>query len=117
MGRAVAKRKVIQFLARAFWRNGYFRTPRDPKGRSGGHRGYELRFSALTASERDEIVEHLEALGFHPGRPFQKGPHWRIPVYGKAQVDELGHMLRELGPKAPARRAKSPKKKPERARR
>jgi hypothetical protein len=104
MGRAVAKRKLIQFLARAFSKNGYFRSPRDPRGRSGGHRGYELRFSALTAAERDAIVEHLEALGIRPGRPFQKGPHWRIPVYGKEQVDELAQLMQQLGSRRRAKR-------------
>lgn len=84
---------ALRALRRAFAKNGYLRSAPDRR-HSSTHRGYELRFSALSAEERDAIVAHLRALGVEPGRPFAKGPAWRIPIYGKAQVETLAALLR-----------------------
>jgi hypothetical protein len=76
-------------LRRFYDRNGYMRSPPDPSLFPRPHRGYELRFSALEDGECDEIVGLLRRLGVVPGKPFAKGPHWRIPIYGKEQVEAL----------------------------
>jgi len=81
-------RGALRKLREHFERNGYVRSPRDPDD-SNSHRGYELRFSALDEAERDRIVRLLRRAGFEPGKPFTKGPAWRIPMYGRQQVAEL----------------------------
>jgi hypothetical protein len=73
----------------AFQRNGYWRGQPQRDSQPETHRGYECRFSALTAAERDEIMRLLRAAGIRPGRPFAKGPSWRIPVYGREQTTVL----------------------------
>ncbi len=97
MVRAVAKTPpraaALRALRRAYAKNGYLRSAPDRR-HSNTHRGYELRFSALSIEEMDAIVGHLRALGVEPGRPFAKGSNWRIPIYGKTQVEGLIALLR-----------------------
>jgi hypothetical protein len=66
---------------------GYLRTPPDsaPNGhdRTGGHRGYEVRFMAHSRDECQKIIRMLKACRIDPGKPFNKGQQWRVPVYGR----------------------------------
>jgi hypothetical protein len=103
MGRPIDRRKSIRVLANLFWRNGYFRTPRGGATREDSHRGYELRFTADDDGERDLILRHLAKLGIRPGKPYPHNRYqWRIPIYGRDQVDALGKKLVALGPKGRA---------------
>jgi hypothetical protein len=66
---------------------GYLRTPpsvgsHEP-GRAGSHRGYEVRFMAHNRDECQKIVRLLKACRIKPGKPFNKGRQWRVPVYGR----------------------------------
>ena len=90
---------ALVFLAGAYSRNGHTRTPADREVNPGTHRGYEIRFSALNAAEREEIVKALRDAGFAPGRPFAKGPAWRIPVYGRDAVRRLRAVMRRVSRK------------------
>jgi hypothetical protein len=101
------RKTALSQLNDAFLRNGYWRGKPDPRRKPGTHRGYEARFSAGSAAERDAILRLLRAAGIKPGRPFAKGPSWRVPVYGKAQVQVLldaFRRLRETGTRAPLKR-------------
>ncbi len=86
-------------LAVRFHHNGYRKSPPDREEHPNTHRGYEIRFSALHAAERDEILTLIALAGFKAGRPFPKGPCWRIPVYGKAATEELLHAFHALRPR------------------
>ncbi|RMG16897.1 MAG: hypothetical protein D6731_05110 [Planctomycetota bacterium] len=81
---------VAERLAAFFHRNGYVRWQRRERAEEEGwgryKKGDELRLVANTASELREIRELLEEAGFRPGRPFQKGSQFRVPVYGRDQV-------------------------------
>ena len=90
---------ALVFLAGAYARNGHTRTAADREVNPGTHRGYEIRFSALNAAARDEIVKALRDAGFAPGRPFAKGPAWRIPVYGRDAVRRLRAEMRRVSRK------------------
>ena len=86
-------RAAIRELSAVYARTCYLRTPRG--GADGSHHGFELRFCALDADERDAIVALLRRAGIAPGKPFEKSPAWRIPVYGAEPVDLLARALRK----------------------
>ena len=86
-------RAAVRELSAVYGRTCYLRTPRG--GAEGSHHGFELRFCALDADERDAIVALLRRAGVEPGKPFEKGPSWRIPVYGAEPVDLLARALRK----------------------
>lgn len=100
MARHGQKQRSLRLLASFFWRNGYFRTPRGPRTPSESHRGYELRFTADDDAERDLILRHLDRLGIRAGTPYGHNERqWRIPIYGREQVETLGNKLVKLGSK------------------
>jgi hypothetical protein len=100
MARTGSKQRSLRALATLFSRNGYFRTPRNQTTPIESHRGYELRFTAFDDAERDAILKHLERLGIRSGRPYwHNDRQWRIPVYGREQVAELGDKLLKHGPR------------------
>ena len=106
MARPQDRRRSIRFLANMFARNGYFRSPRGPATPQDSHRGYELRFTADDDSERDQILRHLARLGIKPGKPYPHNRYqWRIPIYGREQVDALGKKLMSQKSRASERRA------------
>jgi hypothetical protein len=82
------QRRALEALRKHFFRNGYVRRGPDPKHRA-THRGYELRFSALSARELELLLGHLRRLEIAAGKPFAKGPSWRIPIYGREQTSQL----------------------------
>lgn len=82
-------------LRASFRKAGVIRTPR-VLSPSTTHRGYEIRFSALSPEERDRIIELLLILDFTPGAPFAKGRGFRIPVYGLEQTLRLSALLGEV---------------------
>jgi hypothetical protein len=95
MARPQDRRRSIRFLADMFARNGYFRSPRGPATPQDSHRGYELRFTADDDAERDQILRALARLGIKPGKPYPHNRYqWRIPIYGRDQVDALGKKLK-----------------------
>lgn len=75
--------KVVQLFRHC----GYLRTPPPAGSREpdvpGSHRGYEVRFMAHSLEECQKIVRLLKACHIKPGKPFGKGRHWRVPVYGR----------------------------------
>ncbi|HEY4122634.1 MAG TPA: hypothetical protein VGM56_32440 [Byssovorax sp.] len=78
---------ALGVLAEMFERRGYYRTPAQP---GASHRGYECRFSALSAEECATCVALLRKVGIQPGAPFAKGSSsYRIPVYGREVVERL----------------------------
>lgn len=93
------QRQALEALRKHFFRNGYVRRGPNPK-RPTTHRGYELRFSALSWSELQRVLSCLRRLGVAWGKPFEKGPSWRIPVYGREQTHGLLAALH--GQSAPA---------------
>lgn len=74
-------------VIRLFRQCGYLRTPpassHNGHDRAGGHRGYEVRFMAHSREECQKIVRLLKACRIDPGKPFNKGQQWRVPVYGR----------------------------------
>jgi hypothetical protein len=77
------QRRALEALRGYFVRNGYVRTGPDRRARPTTHRGHELRFSADDWDEMLDVARCLGHLGIDYGKPFQKGPAWRIPVYGR----------------------------------
>ncbi len=74
-------------IRKLFKHCGYLRTPpadaHNGHDRTGGHRGYEVRFMAHSRDECQKIVRLLKACRIDPGKPFNKGQQWRVPVYGR----------------------------------
>ena len=85
----MTRKKALAELRALFERNGYARSEPDRRRFKTTHRGYELRWAANDAEERDRIVGLLRRAGFRPGRPFAKVHQFRVPVYGAGQVREL----------------------------
>jgi len=75
--------KVVELFKQC----GYVRTPPSvgpgEPGRAGSHHGYEVRFMAHNRDECQKIVRLLKTCGIKPGKPFNKGRQWRVPVYGR----------------------------------
>jgi len=76
-------------LAKGYGKQGYVRGSPDRRAQPRTHRGYEVRFIAHSAAERDEIVALLREAGEAPGKPFATGKAWRIPVYGEEAAARL----------------------------
>lgn len=82
------QRQALEALRKHFLRNGYVRRGPSPT-RPTTHRGYELRFSALSYNEMQRLLGYLRRLEVAWGKPFEKGPSWRIPIYGREQTHRL----------------------------
>ncbi len=80
---------ALRRLGRTYGEQVYLRSAPDRKAEPRTHRGYELRFIAHSAAERDELLSLLREAGETPGKPFATGGAWRIPVYGKEAVERL----------------------------
>jgi hypothetical protein len=82
-------------IVRLFKRCGYLRAAPEPRtngnGSGSGHRGYEVRFMAHSREECQRILRMLKASHIGPGKPFNKGHQWRIPVYGRDVFMALSH--------------------------
>jgi len=85
---------ALRQLAREYGDRAYLRQAPDRKAAPGTHRGYEVRFIAHSAAERDAIVRLLREAGIAPGKPFATGKAWRVPVYGKEAVERLTAALK-----------------------
>jgi hypothetical protein len=91
-GRSAETRRsleALRSLREHFLRNGYLRSPPDRDKDPATHRGHELRFAALTDDERDQMLSLLGRAGVETGKPFLKGAAWRIPIYGRDNVEGL----------------------------
>jgi hypothetical protein len=88
----MTRESALAELRALFERNGYVRSGRRA-GTKDTHRGYEIRFGAFDAAERERIGGLLRTCGYRPGRPFEKGGMFRVPVYGLEQVRELSRAL------------------------
>jgi hypothetical protein len=81
---------AIAELTELFQRNGYVRRAddhrRDSEGSTAYKKGDEIRLAASSSAELARIRKMLVALGFKPGRPFQKGKQFRQPLYGREEV-------------------------------
>jgi hypothetical protein len=100
------KSRPSNYLARLFEEGGYLRAP-DPKrqkklGRE-YHKGYEVRLVVSARSEITSVKRCLGALGLKPGRAFEKGSRWVIPIYGKESQERF---LKSIGHRGNARRKK-----------
>lgn len=82
-----SKSSLSAEVVRLFRRCGYLRQPPKLKGEADeafvSHRGYEVRFMAHSRDECLKIVRTLKASRIKPGKPFNKGRQWRVPVYGR----------------------------------
>lgn len=109
----VAASWVIERLRRLFRRNGYVRRRSAPRLEAEGYRLYkkgdEVRLTAESKPELDEIRYLLWRAGFEPGRPFVKGRLLRQPIYGRRAV---ARFLKLVGGKKDAKRKGSSVRRP-----
>lgn len=79
-------------LGRFFHRNSYCRQP-DPQRQREGYlsykKGWEARIILRDADEVELVTQLLWKVGLMPGRAFQKGKRWAVPVYGQEAVEKL----------------------------
>jgi hypothetical protein len=98
---------AIAELAELFSRNGYVRRAdddrRDSEGSGAYKKGDEVRLAAQSSAELARIRKLLVALGFKPGRPFQKGKQFRQPLYGREEVARFLKLVGS-GRKKPAKK-------------
>ena len=99
---------ALRRLGKAYGKQGYVRGSPDRKAQPRTHRGYEVRFIAHSAAERDEILALLREAGEAPGKPFATGKAWRIPVYGEEAV---GRLIAGLGLSAARKGRRAGRKK------
>ena len=88
---------VIAKLAASYHRNGYVRQQNRDRVESCGWFGYkkgsELRLSASSKGELEELRDLLRQAGFKPGRPFAKGRLFRQPIYGQPAIDRFFDLI------------------------
>lgn len=96
----MTRRAATQLLNKWLPDRGYWRLPsekRQKKESSQSYKkGYEVRFVASDKAEIKQIQEMLEALDMKGGKPFPKASQWVVPVYGRAQVEEILELIGEL---------------------
>ena len=85
---------ALRRLAKGYGDRVYVRRRPDRKSQPSTHRGFEVRFIAHSAAERDEILSLLRAAGETPGKPFVTGKCWRVPLYGEEAVRRLAGVVR-----------------------
>jgi len=79
-------------LGRFFNRNAYCRRPdlaRQQEGHLSYRKGWEVR---LVLKDEDEVwlVSNLiRRVGLNPGKTFQKGRKWIVPIYGQEAVESF----------------------------
>jgi hypothetical protein len=80
-------------LSALFHLNGYVRWQDYDRSYYESHywykKGDEIRLVASSEEELCHIYELLEQAKFRPGRFFAKGRQFRIPIYGRDQVDRF----------------------------
>ena len=90
---------VVKQLAWFFHRNGYVRRlsleRRSELGWQIYKKGDEVRLVANSHTELADIQRLLQAAGFKPGKPFQKGQQYRQPIYGRTEVARFLSMVGE----------------------
>jgi hypothetical protein len=96
----ISESEAIRELARFYRRNAYVRWPRlervDQETADQYKKGVELRFSAFTPEEAEYIMRLLDRVGIRHGRPFAKGSHQRIPVYGQQRLERFLELIEEV---------------------
>ncbi len=100
MDRSNPSHRVIAKLAAIYRRNGYVRQQNPDRVESCGWAGYkkgsELRLSASSKDELEELRDLLREAGFKPGRPFVKGRLYRQPIYGQPAIDRFFDLISHL---------------------
>lgn len=88
---------AVKRLREAYLRNGYVRRQNPVRVTEEGSRAYrkgeEVRLTASSAMELRLVRRLLRQTGFTSGRPFVKGRQYRLPVYGRAQVDRFLRLI------------------------
>lgn len=91
--------ETIRELKRFFRRNGYVRQQNPERlaleGYADYKKGDEVRLTAQDEQELEVIRELLGRAGFRPGRPFEKGRQYRLPIYGREEVRRFLQLVAE----------------------
>lgn len=79
-------------LGRFFNRNSYCRRPDEDRLQE-GHRayrkGWEVRLVLKDEDEVGLVNPLIRRVGLNPGKAFQKGKKWIVPVYGREAVESF----------------------------
>lgn len=101
MQASATTRRLLRQLASYFFRNGYMRVQNEGRLAKEGRRykkGDEIRFAAQSRAELGVIRQLLRRAGFKPGKPFEKGKQYRLPVYGRKEVQRFLDLMKSLNP-------------------
>jgi len=86
-------------LSALFERNGYARQQNSDRVSKEGFEKYkkgdEIRLTAKSKQELSQIRSLLQQAGFKPGKPFIKGRQYRLPIYGRGEVERFQKMVKE----------------------
>lgn len=76
-------------LGRFFQRNSYCRRPdadRQQEGHRSYRKGWEVRLVLKDVDEVGLVSTLIRRVGLNPGKAFQKGRKWIVPIYGEEAV-------------------------------
>ncbi len=99
MSKRPSKRQAALRIASLYERNGYVRFKDEERGAKLGRKKYrkgdEVRLTAESPEEIEQIQDLLTVLEFTFGNHFAKGHQFRIPIYGREQVRRFLELIDE----------------------
>lgn len=101
------KQQASLQLVEFFERNGHVRLQNADRFNGEGSQSYkkgdEVRLTANSAAELEQIQELLRILDFTPGRPFTQGKgQFRLPIYGRGQTARFLALVEEYSAQTPS---------------
>lgn len=79
-------------LGRFYNRNAYCRRPdeaRQQEGHRSYRKGWEVRLVLKDEDEVGLVSGLVRQVGLNPGKAFQKGRKWIVPIYGQEAVESF----------------------------